>query len=101
MMDTAAELMVKDYTAIFVPVTIPPGVSPMERSNLEQLNEHGEHFFKNNVCTIKYPSTTHETNVNDAWDQHRADIFVKNITAFEDYVRLNEILNDEDDDVEH
>ncbi len=73
----------------------------MERSNLEQLNENGEHFFKDNVCTIKYPSTTHETNVNDAWDQHRADIFVKNITAFEDYVRLNEILNHEDDDVEY
>ena len=71
-------------------LTIPSDLGREEEMNLKELNACAAVLFSDKVCTIGY-STMKYTDDNDAWDQTREDIFVKKISMFENWARVNGI----------
>ncbi len=69
-----------------------------EQKSVKGLNACASALFNYKFCHIDYPTTMDHTDVFKAWDQPRADLFIKKITMFENWVRMNEMMNSEDDD---
>ena len=89
------QLRDKNLTGIFVAVNIPPSLSPKEQTSLNELNADAKLIFNDRFCIIEDPASIHSDN-SDAWDQRRADGFIKTISLFEHYIRMSEVYDDDD-----
>ena len=91
----------KELTGIFIAVNYPPDLERDEQMKLKELNVCAAVLFNDKFCTVDYPTTMKHTGIYEAWDQPKADLFVKNVTNFENWVRVSEVMGSDDEDVEN
>ena len=94
-------ILQKGLTGIFVAATGPPDLDHQEQMNLNGLNACAAVLFNHQFCVIDYPTTMNDTAVDEACNQPMADLFIEKITMFENWLRVIEVMDSDEDDVEY